>query len=302
MEHRENEIDGTVQGGVIYASPDFPDAGFSDMKPNTSVRQVVSNLTLYHISDTAEKQQQFRQWRKKVREIIQNHEEKILQFFIKELPDDQSLKAAHNLLIKYGKASTHDIFKQTPQFFKQFIQEAPQKGNDLLNSYIEELMKSKINDPPIQRWVSMSKQLLDYMRETGDELIRIDQKLQSECSRIDLVTEKVLQLVALPNPEIPGFQEMMDLYIEKQFETSDLENFYWDYIFTLQKYSALRDILIPARAITQSDPICCVCLVNSVNIAFTPCGHTFCSDCSRRTSSCHICRQVISSRLKLFFG
>jgi hypothetical protein len=51
-----------------------------------------------------------------------------------------------------------------------------------------------------------------------------------ECQRVDSIIEKVSQLIALPNPEIEGFQEMMDRYIEKQFETNQLETLYWDFI------------------------------------------------------------------------
>lgn len=303
MEERDQgDYGGAIQGGTVYASPDFPDVETIDMKPNTSVKTSVSNVILYHVSEAAEKQQNFRQWRRKVKDIIQNHEEKILQFFTKPLPDDQPLKTAHTLLTKYGKLNNYDASRQIPQFFKQFIVESPQQGTEVLNNYIEELMKTRINEPPIQRWVGMSKQLLDYMRETGDELIRLDQRLQSECIRIDAVVEKVSQLVALPNPELEGFQEMMDSYIEKQFQSSNLEKFYWEYIFTLQKYSGLRDILIPQRSVTQSDPLCCICMSEPIVIALSPCGHTFCTNCSKRTVVCHICRQGVVSRLRVFFS
>lgn len=303
MEQRDQgEYGGAVQGGVVYASADFPDADTTDMKPQASLKVAVSNVILYHVSEAAEKQQQFRQWRRKIKDVIQNHEEKILQFFEKPLPDGQPLKTAHILLTKYGKLTNYDTSRQIPQFFKQFILESPQNGTESLNAYIEELMKSRISDPPIQRWTLMSKQLLDYMRDTGDELIRLDQQLQSECIRIDTVAEKVSQLLALPNPELEGFQEMMNSYIEKQFQSNHFEKLYWDYIFTLQKYSALRDILLPQRAVTQSDPLCCICMTEPVVIALAPCGHTFCTNCSKRTVVCHICRQGVISRLRVFFN
>ena len=114
--------------------------------------------------------------------------------------------------------------------------------------------------------------------------------------------EKVSQLVALPNPELDGFQEIMEKYIEKQFEKTDLQTVYWDYIFTLQKYSILRDILIPQRITNQSDPLCCICMTEPIVMAMSPCGHTFCTNCSKRTVVCHICRQQVVSRLRVFFG
>ena len=192
--------------------------------------------------------------------------------------------------------------RQVPRFFKEYIIEVPQKGEELLNNYMIGLLDSKEGETAIQKWISVSRHLIDYMRDTGDELIRLDQRLQSECQRIDQITDKISQLLALPNPELDGFQEMMETYIEKQFKTTNLESHYWDYIFTLQKYSLLRDILIPQRTNIQSDPLCCICMTEPIVIAFGPCGHTFCTNCSKRTAVCHICRQPVTSRLRVYFG
>ena len=303
MEQRDQgEYGGAVQGGTVYAPANFPDAEPIEQRIQTSVTTAVSNVILYHVSEAVDKQQQFRQWRRKIREIIQNHEEKILQFFTKPLDEEHPLKTAHTLLAKYGKLTNYDSSRQVPKFFKEFILEAPQKGEELLNKYMEDLLSSKQSEPAVQKWISVSRHLIDYMRDTGDELIRLDQRLQSECQRIDLVTDKVSQLIALPNPEIDGFQEMMDSYIEKQFKMNNIESHYWDYIFTLQKYSLLRDILIPQRTNVQSDPLCCICMTEPIVIAFGPCGHTFCTNCSKRTAVCHICRQAVITRLRVFFS
>lgn len=45
--------------------------------------------------------------------------------------------------------------------------------------------------------------------------------------------------------------------------------------------------------------VCPVCWVNSRNLAFN-CGHQTCQDCGDDLSVCPICRQVISSRLRLY--
>jgi hypothetical protein len=303
MEQRDTgDYGGAVQGGTVYASANFPDVETIEQRAQTSVAVAVSNVILHHVSDAVDKQQQFRQWRRKIKEIIQNHEEKILQFFEKPLPEDHPIKVAHILLTKYGKLTNYEQNRQVPKFFKEYIVDVPQKGEELLNKYMEGLLASKESEIAIQKWISVSRHLIDYMRDTGDELIRLDQKLQSECQRIDQVTEKVSQLIALPNPELDGFQEMMDSYIEKQFKTNNIESHYWDYIFTLQKYSLLRDILMPQRTNIQSDPLCCICMTEPIVIAFGPCGHTYCSNCSKRTVVCHICRQGVVTRLRIYFG
>ena len=82
------------------------------------------------------------------------------------------------------------------------------------------------------------------------------------------------------------------------------ETLYWDYINTVQKYAILREILMPQRTslLTTNDPICCICMTETVVIVFTPCGHTFCTNCSKRSVVCHICRQMVTNRVRIYFG
>jgi len=288
---------------TTYSPADFPDADIVDSKNNIGISTTVSNLTLYHISDNVEKQQQSRIWRRKVREIIQNHQEQILQFFVKPLTSDHPLQISRQLLIKYGKLyPSYDSSRPTPLLLKDYLVDISSNGLDTLNKYINGLMLANLKDTPVTRWISMSRNMLDYMRDTGDELIRIDQKLKNECIHLDSVTEKVTSLINLPNPDIDGFEEMMKRYIEKQFEKHPIHQVYWDYVYTLQKYSALRDILIPQRIVNISEPICCICMTEPIVMAMVPCGHSFCTNCSKRTTACHICRQVVTSRMRIFFG
>lgn len=51
-------------------------------------------------------------------------------------------------------------------------------------------------------------------------------------------------------------------------------------------------------------PMCCICLVNTVSVAFLPCNHVkTCPRCGldNRIDSCPICRQEIHSKHVLFF-
>nr|AFK36428.1 unknown [Lotus japonicus] len=46
---------------------------------------------------------------------------------------------------------------------------------------------------------------------------------------------------------------------------------------------------------------CAICLTNGKDLAFG-CGHMSCRDCGSRLSNCHICRERITSRLRVFTG
>jgi len=289
------------QLGSNFAPADFQDAASPD-RPAYTITNSVNNVILYHVSDIGDKSQQTRQWRKKVRDIIQNHQENIIQFFTKPLPSSHPLKVAHTILMKYGKSTMVNIDRAAPQYFKDFIKDPSGNGFLALNEYISELEVARASESPLTRWSSMTRHMLDYMRDVGDEVLRIDQRLQTECTLLDTVVEKVGHLISLENPGVEGFEEIMEAYVQKQFEKHPIEKLYWDYIYTIQKYSGLRDILIPQRTATTTDPVCNICMTEVAIMAFAPCGHIFCTNCAKRTSICHVCRQGIVSRIRVYFG
>lgn len=48
---------------------------------------------------------------------------------------------------------------------------------------------------------------------------------------------------------------------------------------------------------------CFLCLKNGINMAFDPCGHVVCSDCSRHSMrECPFCRTPINSAMKLYIS
>ena len=292
------------QAQVNYAPADFPDVDILD-RPQHTLTNSINTVAIYHISDATERHQQTKAWRKKIRDILQNHQERILQFFTKPLPTEHPLKVAHVLLTRYGKthvSPNFDLSRNPPQFFKDCIIDISGQGFQQLNSYILELEKNRMYESPITRWMTMTRHMLDYMRDVGDELLRIDQKLQSECALLDAVVDNVTHLTNLGNPGVDGFEQMMEVYITKQFEKHPIEPLYWDYIHTVQKYSGLREILLPQRTASQVEPVCCICMTEAAITAFVPCGHTFCMNCSKRATQCHVCRQAVTSKMRLYFS
>ena len=53
---------------------------------------------------------------------------------------------------------------------------------------------------------------------------------------------------------------------------------------------------------TTAEPLCPICISDSITTAISPCGHTFCSGCAKRmVNECGVCRGRIRDRLKLYF-
>jgi len=45
---------------------------------------------------------------------------------------------------------------------------------------------------------------------------------------------------------------------------------------------------------------CSICIENTKNIVFVPCGHAFCEGCSMNAKECYLCRQPISFKQKMY--
>lgn len=67
----------------------------------------------------------------------------------------------------------------------------------------------------------------------------------------------------------------------------------------LAKYDKLKGLIRP----TVPNRICSICFTREVDVYVSPCGHTFCTDCSQQAHNhCFICKGLISSTHKLFYN
>ncbi|KAM4106196.1 hypothetical protein ACB094_04G048500 [Castanea mollissima] len=70
------------------------------------------------------------------------------------------------------------------------------------------------------------------------------------------------------------------------------------------RYNALRSIPLVTNIKTDEptasvEPVCPICLTNPKDMAFG-CGHTTCKNCGENISTCPMCREPITTRLKLY--
>tara|TARA_B100001094_G_C18186600_1_gene804186 strand:- start:900 stop:1457 length:558 start_codon:yes stop_codon:yes gene_type:complete len=71
-----------------------------------------------------------------------------------------------------------------------------------------------------------------------------------------------------------------------------------------RRTDAKRHIEILRRIDEKQMHTCGICLKNPIDTAAVPCGHTICEECLLKTQTineCFVCRQVVTSVMKLYF-
>lgn len=257
----------------------------------SAIQNSLINAAIFHANEITTDDDS---WKQEIYMQLNDQQKKVFSFL--EITDSKepTLSRASFFVEKFGKA------KPIQPVDKNYIKTLSGRGIDELNEYIEKLDAEYFKEINVERMKKMKESLLTYMKTLGQELMQMDFKLQTECKHLDSFVTKAKELIELGNPEIEGYDAMIEAVIAKQFKTKNIETLYWNFIYTLQKYTILRDLLF-VDGIKKEGPTCCVCMEEPSTTVFVPCGHTFCPTCSKKKIMCHVCRSPIQNTLRIFF-
>jgi hypothetical protein len=150
------------------------------------------------------------------------------------------------------------------------------------------------------------RMLYEEYREAGDEVLKQQALLKTKLDKLDRIQGKLALLLEIdPSESFEPLVGATESYLEKLFAESNLEGEYTALITAYRKFVAAREVLqmIRAPAAIENEPLCCICVQETVAFAVSPCGHTFCQTCVRKQmSNCFICRGHIKDRVKIYFG
>lgn len=144
----------------------------------------------------------------------------------------------------------------------------------------------------------MSKNKSPAEKETAFALaalmeIPIQYKAASELGLLGRVTGKARKIVPRP-PPVPYTRRIM------QREPSNLSSPSCPPPVPYTPHIMQHDPSnLSSPSLDDRTQACPICLTSSKDMAFN-CGHMTCRECSSKVSNCPICRQVITSRLRLF--
>lgn len=269
------------------------------LTPYTTIVTNASNRQLHEIRDkTVTGISHGAAWRKRVKEFLSTKNETLLDFLRKPVSSHPTLHQADSFFRRFGSQN----FLPNHHSLRDILLDV--SGGSMVSKIEEELQA--IGPASSAKLVEEVRWLYDAYRQAGEDTLKQETILRGKVESFDKVYQKTLALSSLPmNEKSTAFQDAAVDYLESYFKENSFEQEYTQYIESYRRFVALKELL-PTFRFTETvdkEPLCSICLEESVSFCITPCGHTFCSTCvKRQMTSCYMCRTTIKDRVRIFFG
>jgi hypothetical protein len=295
-----------------YAPADFDDAELTRpleavMDPTgqgilTPYSTLVSNVLNRHMYEIREKSGNpaftVGSWRRRMKEFMNQKNDDLTLFLRKPLMNHPTLGNVEPFMRRFGRSE----FSSAQNSLSNVLLDG--SGTLIFVKLEEELLKVGPASP--QQIVEEVKWLYDAYRQAGEEALKAETRLKTKMDAFDKIYQKLVGFMGLPPSEdIAELSNMIEKYISKTFQEQAIEEDYKAFIESYRRFAALREMIQTFRFSDQIDkePLCSICMTETVAFVLSPCGHTFCGTCAKRQmTSCYMCRATIRERIKIFFG
>lgn len=295
-----------------YAPADFGDA--DDTRPlpilldptgsgsSTPYSTLITNAVARHMHEIKEKtivpQTAPINFRRKIREFMGQQNDDLTSFLRKPLSQHPTLGSAENFMKTFGKME----FQTNHATLKNILLDA--SGTNGIN-IIEEEMK-EIGPANLQQLAEQVRWLYEEYKKAGDSILQNEGFLRAKLSALNENYQKILGFVELPvNNDTAELSAAVQKYMEKVFKENDIQPHYTAMIESYRRFAALKEAIQLYRFtdLMDKEPLCSICLTDTVAYTVSPCGHTFCANCCKRQMiQCYSCRGQIRERIKIYFG
>jgi len=241
--------------------------------------------------------------KKKLKDLVAKHNNILFSFMIHPDKSPSIVNAAETIFRKFGQdiptikmnmktnllkdlhldTALHDVIAEFDTNLKRI------RGESSLNDFMKQL-----------KWI------FTQYKNIGEEVLRLETTLFQKIEMLDKLHNRIQMITTLSdNDTLPELIESFAKYAEKIYSASTFEENYIELIEGYKKWNVCRQIVSVQNMIRQddSDPQCSICLTEPIANAIVPCGHTFCTNCSKKqNTTCYICRGQIRERIKLYFA
>jgi len=178
-------------------------------------------------------------------------------------------------------------------------------GADHVPSINEAVDKARGQETGLKAHAIATQYIYEQYRQAGEEILLQQGLLKAKLDKLDRLQGRLSGLFEIDvNEAHTQLLESVEAYLKKVFEENQVSVEYGALIAAYKRFITLRDTVQMMRSsAVESEPLCSICLSDTVSYTMTPCGHTFCQTCVRRQgNSCPMCRTAIKERVRIYFG
>jgi Zinc finger, C3HC4 type (RING finger) len=270
-------------------------------------RSTVSNILSKHCTEVKLISEEMIQTashlsKKKLKDLITKQNDELFSFmaYPDKIPPVMGL--AETIFRRYGREVPSIKIQPTASITSEL------NVNMEMDPVIEEFkegLSSLHNENGLGDFVTKMRWLTGQYKSIGEEVLRLETNLFQKIDLLDKVHNRIPTITSLShNDALPELVDSFYKYIESVYQNSQFDETYHELIQAYKKWNICRQLLSVPHMMRQdaNEPCCSICLLESVSYTIVPCGHTFCSGCSKKqNTTCFICRGTIRERLKLYF-
>ena len=301
--------------GSLYAPAEFGDA--EDSQPPAAALDIggggsatpyslaVGNLVQKHMEEIRGKavaavaSTSLGPWKRRLRDFLALKNNDLLDFLKVAPTTHTTLGPGETLLRRFGNPN---VSPNHPSV-RDMVMDA--SGEDV-GADVNAMLNGLWKEGGVKDYAIQTVALFEEYRVAGDKVLTAQAALKVKLERMDKIQGKLSVLFDIgKNEKLPPLMEASEAFLGEIFRENQIEEEYKALIAAYRRFVVLREIVTTARSVLaqESEPLCSICFQNSVAWAFVPCGHTLCTDCSRRQSgTCYMCRRSIKEKIQIFFG
>ena len=240
-------------------------------------------------------------WKRRLRDFINKKNNELLDFLKLSVPSHAVLGPGEILLRRFGNPQ---VSPNHPSV-RDMVMDISGGAEEVLTELNKQLDDFK-QEGNLTNYAKQTQVIYDEYRSAGEDVLQQQGILRAKLEKLDKIQSRITSVLDIdPTEEYEPLMEATELYLKKIFEKNQIEETYTNLIKAYRKFVTLRDVVSMGRGLLEyeSEPLCSICLDETVSYTLSPCGHTFCGTCMRKQNgNCFICRVSIRDKIKIYFS
>jgi hypothetical protein len=268
------------------------------------VTTAVHNISARHLHDIGaavsnpDERQALQSWRRQLQDCLTQQHSRMIQFLVTNDPsgagiiaNSDVMRRCQDVLAKYSKSTWNFASSTRDILISSDLSGVVDDLSGELGMSVEDLR-------------TVQKRTIRAYVQAAAAACAAEARLEDKLKRLDTVAARINDMMFLEStPELDGLAEPVRAYLDSVYDRIGLKEDYTALVNSYKRFAVLRDLVSQSRFERPPTPTCTICMSREVTHAITPCGHTFCEECTRnQMTSCYVCRVQVRDKLRLYFS